>query len=172
MTRGVQPRRLVLIRHAEAGSAAVDADRLLTERGRREAADVGGWLAGIGAVPDRVVVSPARRARQTWARAVEALGSVPQPVVDERLYDNTPESVLAVVRETAGDVGNLVVVGHNPSVGHLAHVLDVDHADPDAGSRLRAGYPPGTASVFELRGPFPEIEPGAAALIDVRLPRD
>jgi phosphohistidine phosphatase len=166
----VQQRRLVLVRHAEAGSAVADAERQLTVRGGRAAVAVGQWLAGIGVVPDRVLVSPARRARQTWDRVAEALPSAPRPVLDERLYENTPDSVLVVVRETAEDVGTLVVVGHNPSVGHLAHVLDGDPGDPEAGRRLGRGFPPGAAAVFELRVPFEEVEPGGATLLDARVP--
>ena len=158
-------RRLVLVRHAEAGPAVVDADRQLTERGGREASAVGRWLAGVGVVPDRVVVSPARRARQTWDRAAEALGPVVPAIVDERIYDGTPETVLAVVRATAAEVGTLVVVGHNPSLGHLAAVLDPDRPDV-----LRTGFPPGSTAVFQLGRPFAQAEPGLARLADVRLP--
>ncbi len=148
----------------------MDADRQLTEQGGREAVAVGRWLAGVGVVPDRVVVSPARRARQTWDRAAEALPSVPRPLLDERLYENTPDSVLLVVRETPEDVGTLVVVGHNPSVGRLAHVLDDEPGDPDAGRRLGSGFPPGATAVFRLEAGFDALEPGAASLLDARLP--
>jgi phosphohistidine phosphatase len=166
----VQRRRLVLVRHAEAGSAVADAERQLTERGGREAVAVGRWLAGVGVVADRVVVSPARRARQTWDRAAEALPSAPRPLLDERLYENTPDSALLVVRETPEDVGTLVVVGHNPSVGRLAHALGGEPGDPDAGRRLESGFPPGAAAVFELGVPFEEVEPGGATLLDARVP--
>jgi phosphohistidine phosphatase len=157
------PRRLVLVRHAEAGAAVVDADRRLTDRGEREAAALGRWLAGTGTVPDRVLVSPARRARQTWDRAAEALDGAPRPVVEERLYENTVDTALAAVRATAEDVGTLVVVGHNPSLGELAHVLD-GQAGPGA------GFPPGAVAVFELGVPFDELEPGVATFVDARTP--
>ena len=158
-------RRLVLVRHAEAGPALVDTDRQLTQRGEREAAAVGRWLAGVGVVPDRAVVSPARRARQTWDRLAEALGAVLPAIVDDRVYDATPETVLAVVRGAAEDVGTLVVVGHNPSVGHLAAVLDPDRPDV-----LRTGFPPGSTAVFRLGLPSGRSGPGVASLTDLRLP--
>ena len=160
----------MLLRHAEAGGAAVDADRRLTGRGASEAAAVGRWLAGIAVRPDRVVVSPARRARQTWDQAAPALGPVPPPEVDDRIYDNTPESVLAAIRATPADVTTLVVVGHNPSVGQLAHVLGLDPGDTGGRQRLGPGFPPGTAVVLELGGPFVAVSPAAATLTDVRVP--
>jgi phosphohistidine phosphatase len=159
-------RRLVLIRHAEAASAVADADRPLTERGGREATELGTWLADAGLQPDRVVVSTARRAQQTWDRAAEALADAPRPLPDGRLYDNTLEVLLEVIGECADDVGTLVVVGHNPSVGQLARVV---LGDPDEQGTL-AGFPAATAAVFELSTSFDSIEPGSATLTDVRLP--
>ena len=162
--------RLVLIRHAEAASAEVDAERPLTPRGSYDAAAVGAWLGEVGVAPERVVVSSARRARQTWDRAAEALDGVPEPVVDERLYENTVELLLEVIRETADAVTTLVVVGHNPSVGHLVHVLDDESGDPNARAELESGIPPGTAALFALEVPFGEVEAGRARLTAVRRP--
>ena len=157
--------RLVLVRHAEAGPAPVDSDRRLTERGEREAAAVGRWLAGSGTAPDRVVVSPARRARQTWDAAAAALESAPPPVLDDRVLDNTADAVLDVVRTTDEEVGTLLVVGHNPSLGLLAAALDPSRPDV-----LRSGFLPGTAAVLDLAVPFAAVEPGSALLADLRLP--
>ncbi len=163
-------RRLVLIRHAEAASALVDADRQLTPRGSYDASAVGTWLGEVGVVPDAVLVSSARRARQTWERAAEALAAPPEAVVDERLYENTPELLLEVIHETADDVTTLVVVGHNPSIGQLVRALDDEAGDPNAHAELESGIPPGTAALFTLEGPFDEVEPGRARLAAVRLP--
>ncbi|MGZ4613446.1 MAG: SixA phosphatase family protein, partial [Kineosporiaceae bacterium] len=112
----MQPRRLLLVRHAKAAHGPVDAERPLTERGRARAAAIGHWLAQSGRVPDRVLVSPARRAVQTWEGAGAALGADPQPVLDPRIYDNTVEALLAAVRETPQEAQTVAVVGHNPSI--------------------------------------------------------
>ena len=69
----MQPRRLLLVRHAQAAAGPVDAERPLTKRGALHAAAIGSWLAQAGLVPDRVLVSPARRALQTWERANTSL---------------------------------------------------------------------------------------------------
>src|SRR5689334_8265 len=68
-----QVRRLVLIRHAKAAEGNVDRERPLAKRGMNEAPEIGRWLAERQLVPDRVVVSPALRARQTWERATTGL---------------------------------------------------------------------------------------------------
>jgi len=155
----------VLVRHAQAADAPVDADRPLTARGARRAAAIGSWLAQAGLVPGRVVVSPALRARQTWEHAGTALAAA-QPVVDERIYDNTVESLLAAVRETPEDVHTVAVVGHNPSVGELAGSLDDGRGD------LADGFPAGGVAVFLVRTPFAGLDAGTATLDGFAVPGD
>lgn len=104
--------RLLLIRHAKTEQGTPDETRKLTDRGRSDAAAIGAWLESAGVVPDAVVVSPATRARQTWE-----LTGVDAPVtVDDRIYDNRPEGLLAIAREADESVQMLAIVGHNPSI--------------------------------------------------------
>ena len=93
-------------------------------------------------------------------------------VVDERIYDNTVEALLEVLRETPDDVGTVAVVGHNPSVGQLAADLDDGEGSPQARHDVAAGFPAGGVAVFSLPGSFAAIEPGAATLDDFRVPGD
>ena len=166
----MQPRRLLLIRHTKAADGPVDADRPLTTRGEHRAAAIGAWLDRVGSVPDLVLVSPARRAAQTWELASAPLASGRPPVVDARIYDNTVESLLEVIRETPDDVRTVAVVGHNPSIGELASVLDDGQGSPEAREAADAGFPTGGVAVFVLPAPFAEIEPGAATLSAFTVP--
>jgi phosphohistidine phosphatase len=166
------PRRLLLVRHAKAGDAPVDAERPLTGRGERQATAIGSWLAESGLVPDAAVVSPARRAAQTWEHAAARLGAPPEPVAEPRIYVNTVEAVLAAVRETDDDVQTLAVVGHNPSIGQLAYDLDDGEGDPEARRALEQGFPTAAVAVFTLATPFGEIAPGTATLTAFRAFRD
>lgn len=116
-------RRLVLVRHAEAAAATEpDRDRPLVAPGLAAAAALGRWLADRGIRPDRVVISPSRRTRQTWQLVAPA--EAPAAELDERIYDNTVDALLAVVRETAPDVQTLLLVGHNPATAGLAAAFD------------------------------------------------
>ena len=56
------------MRHAKSDwpPGVPDRERPLTKRGRRDATAAGDWLQEQGYVPDRVVVSPAQRTRETW----------------------------------------------------------------------------------------------------------
>jgi phosphohistidine phosphatase len=168
----VLPRRLLLVRHAKAADGPVDMDRPLTERGARHAAALGAWLEQAGLTPDGVLVSPARRAAETWEQASAPLLPAVPPIVDPRIYDNTVEALLAAIRETPDNVRTLAVVGHNPSIGELATVLDDGEGSPAARRDVDAGFPTGGIAVFTLGTPFDEIAPGAATLSAFTVPGD
>jgi phosphohistidine phosphatase len=112
------PGRLVLVRHAKAErEGPSDAERPLASRGRADAAAIGQWLTSHDIAPDQVVISPSLRTRETWQ--LTRIGS-PAADLDERIYDNTVEDLLAVVRDTSPRVRTLLLVGHNPSMATLA----------------------------------------------------
>ena len=166
----MQPRRLLLVRHAKAAVGPVDADRALTERGSRQAAAIGAWLEQAGLVPERVLVSSARRAVQTWELAGAPLVPDLQPIVDARIYDNTVEALLAAIQETPEDVRTLAVVGHNPSIRELTDVLDDGQGSPAVRRDLDVGFRTGAVAVFFLATPFAVLTPGAGRLSDFAVP--
>jgi len=166
----VPTHRLLLIRHAQAADAPVDRDRPLTARGTSAATAIGSWLQQAGYVPDRVLVSPALRAQQTWAAALEALDAAPEATVDQRIYDNTVGAVLDVIGEVPDDVGTVAVVGHNPSMGELAFSLDDSTGSDSARRELHAGFPTGAVAVFRMEMAFADLGPGTATLEDLTVP--
>jgi len=123
-------RRLMLLRHAKTETDAPsgrDQDRRLDDRGRHDAAEIGGWMARHPPFPDSVLVSPAVRARQTWEMAWAAMqDSVPQPQVEllPELYGADPSQLLQSIRAaSATDSQRLMIVGHNPGMHELALAL-------------------------------------------------
>lgn len=165
----VATRQLVLVRHAKAGEGAVDRDRPLADRGVAEAPAVGRWLAAQGIVPDRVVVSPARRARQTWELAAVDVGPVPAPVFDGRVYRNTVEDLLEIVRETPAEVAILAIVGHNPGIQDFALALDDGRGDDADRAELAAKYRTSGVAVFDLSDSWAEVR--SATLTSFVTPR-
>lgn len=120
-------RELLLLRHAKsdwAGPAQSDFDRPLAGRGKKEAPKVGDWLRRQGLVPDRVVSSPARRARQTTKRVCEGLGyDTAQVVWEPRVYEAEVGTLLAVVGECPPTARRVLLVGHNPGLENLLAYL-------------------------------------------------
>ncbi len=156
-------RRLVLVRHAQAEpTAPSDAERPLTARGRRDAAVAGAWLAALGVrvgpPAGAALVSAALRARQTYDAMAAAAGWEGGVTHDPGLYSAGPEAVLDVVRAVDDDVTTLVLVGHNPTVGYLAQLLEDGEGEPAASTELATrGYPTCAAAVLGAAGTWDEL---------------
>lgn len=118
-------RRLIILRHAKSDwpGGVADHERPLADRGRREAPAAGRWLRDQGGEIDRVVCSSATRARQTWELVAEQLAVVPEPGIDDRLYDASTSDLLAVARELPGTVRTVLFIGHNPGLEDLVGEL-------------------------------------------------
>jgi phosphohistidine phosphatase len=149
-------RRLMLLRHAKTEHDAPsgrDQDRRLDERGHRDAAEIGAWISRHPPFPDSVQVSPAKRAKQTWELAWEAMKErVKPPQVEFRpdLYGAHPAQMLEVIRTASvTDPKRLMVVGHNPGMHELALMLT---GSGDAASRkaLADNLPTSGLAVFDF----------------------
>ena len=123
-------RRLMLLRHAKTENDAPsgrDQDRRLDDRGRHDAAEIGGWIGRHPPFPDLVLVSPAIRAHQTWDIAWQAMKNLaPEPQVEllPELYGADPSQLLQTIRTAStSDPQRLMVVGHNPGMHELALAL-------------------------------------------------
>lgn len=155
---------LILIRHGKAAEGEVDIERPLTDRGRRDGAAVGRFLAAEGVRIGQAAVSSALRARQTWdAVQADYVGSV-DLVIDDRIYDNEVTELLEVIQETADDVEVLALVGHNPSFEQLAHALDDGTGDSQARQTLNSGFPTSGVAIFECAPSWSGVRPQTAIL--------
>jgi phosphohistidine phosphatase len=146
--------RLMLLRHAKTEKAApgmADRERELAARGRKDAPTIGAYLVHHALNPDRVIVSNARRTRETWERLALAFSTPPPATYDERLYDAGPERILAVVREIDRTASTLMVIGHNPGLHELAQLL-IASGDVAARERLREGLPTAGLVVIYFAG--------------------
>jgi phosphohistidine phosphatase len=158
-------RVLVLLRHAKAAQdGASDETRPLTPRGVGDARAAGSWLADHDIRPDLVVVSSARRARETWVAATAAFVVAPPARIDPRIYDNTVEALLLVLNEADESLTTIVLVGHNPSIHELAVALDDGRGDPAARAAVHAGYPTAGIAVFDVGLVNGRLEPGGGSL--------
>ncbi len=151
-------RELILLRHAHAEPTTPgqsDLDRPLSPQGLAEAEAAARWLKEKGLVPDRVLCSPARRARETLEAVLSALGYVEQRLED-RIYEATP-GTLADLADQHREVERLLMVGHNPGLERLAALM---HSGQSSDYR---GMPPAGVAVLSLPADA-IIEPGIASL--------
>jgi phosphohistidine phosphatase len=107
---------LWLLRHAEADDGLPDDERPLTERGAMQADAAGRALAVLGVHIDACMSSPKLRAVQTAERACEPLGLqvIIEPVLSGEPFD---------VHELIAGLGDVLLVGHDPSFSLLLHDL-------------------------------------------------
>src|ERR1700687_2868749 len=150
-------RRLMLLRHAKTENDAPsgrDVDRRLDQRGRRDAAEIGGWIGRHPAFfPDFLLVSHAIRAHQTWEIAWEAMkGLAPQPQVElmPELYGADPSQLLQIIRTASEtDPQRLMLVGHNPGMHELALAL-AGSGDAAGRKALADNLPTSGLAVFDF----------------------
>jgi phosphohistidine phosphatase len=123
-------RRLMLLRHAKTEHDAPsgrDQDRRLDNRGRSDAAEIGGWIGRHPPFADCVLVSHAIRAHQTWEiawAAMKELVAEPEVELVPDLYGADVSQLLETIHEaSASDPKTLLLVGHNPGMHELALAL-------------------------------------------------
>jgi phosphohistidine phosphatase len=145
--------RLILMRHGKAEQHAAtggDFERALAPRGQGDAALMGQVLAKAGLSPDVVLVSSARRTRETWEAASPAFPAA-QAQVRRDLYHAEAQDVLAAIRDAAPASGAVMVVGHNPGLHELALRMAMGGpADPALLARLRGKFPTATVAAFSI----------------------
>jgi phosphohistidine phosphatase len=146
---------LMLLRHAKsswAEAGLADMDRLLNERGKRDAKAMGRHMASLGLVPQRVFCSPACRTRDTWKRIAHQLDGAPVASFETALYDfGDGSNLLEFIRQEGDVVQSLLVIGHNPAIGALATSLTGAGA-ADLREELAMKYPTGALSVIVFEG--------------------
>jgi phosphohistidine phosphatase len=126
-------RRLILFRHAKSDwddPSLPDHERTLAPRGRDAAPRMGAYLARERLVPDRVIVSAARRTRETWALIAKELPVIEDVRLEPRIYEASVDMLLTVVRETLEDAPTLMLVGHNPGLQSLALLVGRRETSP------------------------------------------
>ena len=168
--------RLMLLRHAKSSwtdPGIDDMDRPLTPRGRRAAQAMGRVMAAKHLLPDLVLCSPARRARDTWKLVAEEIKTAPKLVIEDAIYDfGNGGRLIDAVRRAGGKAKTVLVVGHNPSMERSATRL----VTKDSGKlkeRLEKKYPSGALAViaFELAD-WQGINDGAGELEHFIRPKD
>jgi phosphohistidine phosphatase len=171
-------RELVLLRHAKSAWPDVpDHERPLAGRGQRDAPVMGRWLRTAGHVPDQVLCSTARRARETWELAQSALGASPAVSFDDRVYGASAAELLDLVHRAPRAAKTLLIVGHDPGIPELAFMLA--SAAPSRGAvprstvdRMKTKFPTAAVAVLELTGNWAQLGPGAARLTSFVTPRE
>ena len=112
---------LVLWRHADAEDGLLDMKRALTDKGRRQASRVAKWLRPRLEGQWEILASPAVRARQT-ADALDL-----EYDVQVALGPGASEDGLLRAAQWPQNGRNVMIVGHQPTLGRIAARLLTGH---------------------------------------------
>ena len=148
-------RRLLLMRHAKSSwenSMLADHDRPLAPRGLRDAPRMGCWMVRNGFLPDRILCSMARRARQTCKAVRAQLPDPPELVILPQLYEfGRIRPLLDAIARHGGESRTLLVVGHNEALHELARHLASSGSEADM-NKLNGKFPTAAIAILELDG--------------------
>jgi phosphohistidine phosphatase len=123
-----------------------------------------------------VLCSPARRTRQTWLLASEAVKKAlkeapPAARFADVLYGASVEELINLIRQVPAASGTSLVIGHEPTMSATARALAGPESNQADLNRLAAKYPTSGMAVFRLEPDWIDLAPGAAVLEQFLIPR-
>lgn len=166
-------RELLVLRHGKSDwttDASSDFERPLAPRGRKAVKRMGRWLREQRLLPEYVVSSPARRAKQTALRACEFADIPKTPVVwDKRVYEAGVRDLLQVLADCPQDKKRVMIVGHNPGFEDLVEYLGGEGvAFPTDGKLM----PTAALARFEMPDNWAKLDAGCAPTMSITRVRD
>ena len=166
-------RQLLILRHAKSDwetSALTDYDRPLASRGKRDAPRIGAWLRRQGLVPDHIVSSPAKRARQTAKRVAKVVGLPKESIAwDDDVYAASAGNLLGALSRCPGKAHRVLLVGHNPGLEDLLRYLCGNSVQTPPDGKL---LPTAALAHLEMPKDWRHLAPGCAKLLVLTRPTD
>lgn len=156
---GASVKRLILMRHAKTepwSEGMDDFGRALTPQGHSDAQRMAEEMVAMGWSPDLILVSSARRARETCSEVAQVFtGEKVRPM--ESLYLTGVRGLSEAVTQN-DRAATLMVIGHNPGLHDFALSIlrDGGSEDHQASLRLNEKFPTSCAALYETPadGPF------------------
>lgn len=108
---------LILWRHAEAMDGQPDIKRMLSAKGLQQASDMAEWLRSRLPANTRVIASPAERAKQTASALTDSFE------IEQSISPGASADALLAALGWPNPADNVVIVGHQPTLGEAAALL-------------------------------------------------
>ncbi|MDM8520396.1 histidine phosphatase family protein [Anaerolineales bacterium HSG6] len=110
---------ILILRHAKSDwgdPSLADFDRPLSKRGLNDAPRMGKALLSAEQIPDRIISSPARRAKQTAKLVAEACGYKESIQWEDGFYGAGSADLIAALKQLPPEVERGMLIGHNPTM--------------------------------------------------------
>ncbi|PSJ18924.1 phosphohistidine phosphatase SixA [Nitrosomonas supralitoralis] len=115
--------QLFIMRHAKSDwseEGRSDFDRPLTIRGIKAAKQMAKWLKHKQYHIDRIICSPALRAKQTCQLVANTLNLSEKAVrFESGIYDASRYDLTALIKQYSKGIHSLLIIEHNPSLDQL-----------------------------------------------------
>ena len=144
--------RLCLFRHAKSDRFAGpsgDFDRPISARGKRDLPLISAHVVAEGWQPDRILCSPAKRARQTLEIVAGFFDGAPDILYPAGLYDASSMDYASLIRAHGGKAETLMIIGHNPMTHETAVRLAAPGHAP-AATGLARKFPTSALAVLDF----------------------
>jgi len=120
-------KKILLMRHAKSSwkdSDLTDHERPLKKRGKKDAEKMGKLLKKKKLIPELILSSTAKRAKQTAEIIVDSCKCKAEIVLLDSLYLAEPSLILETIEDVKDKHKTIMVVGHNPGIEAFLQILD------------------------------------------------
>ena len=117
---------VLILRHAKSDwgdPGKADFDRSLAKRGLEDAPRMGEVLTRFECIPDRILASPAQRAKQTAELVAKACGYQKTIQWEDSFYGGSSADLIAALQQLPDTVERAMLIGHNPILHNCGHVM-------------------------------------------------
>lgn len=160
---------VLLLRHAKSSwdnPGLADFDRPLAKRGLSDAPLMGQVMADFEIVPDKIMSSPAKRAKQTAELAAKACGYRKSITWQDSFYGGYSDTLIEALKTLPDTVERAMLVGHNPTMEETVEALLVGE------QTLSIRMPTAALVCLDLNiMRWEDLEPGDATLRWYLIPR-
>lgn len=149
-------KELFIVRHAKSAwdtDAPDDFSRPLAKRGRNAAERVGDTLTRLNWLPDKIIVSPAKRALETCKQINIHVALDVRVEEDKRIYEASLQDLFAVLADVPDTTNKVMLIGHNPGLEQLLLHLAPTAERQKNGKLLTTG----NVARIQIQGSWKEI---------------
>ncbi len=117
---------LLLLRHAKTSwdDVSVSDDlRPLSKTGKQNVYQMGKFLKNTKLIPDLIISSCAKRAKDTSILLAESIGYNKDIDISESLYETATNEYINVISEISNKINIVLLVGHNPILENLIELI-------------------------------------------------
>jgi phosphohistidine phosphatase len=160
-------KNLLVLRHAKSSwkhPELADHDRPLNKRGQHDAPRMGEHLREQNLIPDLIISSTAKRARQTAEIVADTSGYQAEIQFERACYASDPEVLIDILQQVSDDIHCAMIIGHNPDLEELVEILTGDWERMPTAALALIELP-----IDEWAGLSPEL---SGKLVDIWRPRE